>query len=73
MAKMTAAENLHTELSRLAKECDSYDNFREKALARTPDIFKPSIGPHLLEWYVEFRYPDKDEKAEQKKLLGGHS
>jgi len=48
-------ENLHTALVELANDCDTYDEFRTRALRRTPDVFKPSIGPHLLEWYVEFR------------------
>jgi hypothetical protein len=62
-------ENLHDALVKLANECDNYESFREKALARTPDVFKPSIGPHLLEWYVEFRdfkaaTPDPDKMAD---------
>lgn len=55
--------NLGTELRRLAKECENYDDFREKALHVTPDKFKASIEPHLLEWYVEFRYPEKKPDA----------
>lgn len=47
--------SLHDEFLRIARECKNYDDFREKALTITPDRFKGSVGPHLLEWYVDFR------------------
>lgn len=63
------AYNLHAELSRLARECDEYAEFRKRALARTPDVFKPSVGPHLLDWYVEFKYSTPSEKEKRRKQL----
>ena len=51
-------ESLDAALRRLAREHDDYDAFRKAALDATPAHLRPSIGPHLLEFYVEFRYPE---------------
>lgn len=49
-------ETLDAALRRLAKEHGDYDAFRAAALERIPEPLRPSIGPHLLEFYVDFRY-----------------
>lgn len=41
-------------LKKIARESTSVDDYYEKAEAAIPDHLKPSIVPHLGEFYVEY-------------------
>lgn len=51
----TPSQNITLEdtLRELVKKSDGYEDWREKALAAMPEVLRPSIGPHLMDIYMD--------------------